>query len=387
MLALGITVILPSAASATVVGWIVTDWCAPHATACDPARTYYQGMPIAMFKANAGRNCATAGFGNENSYTTPRSGYLNPPDGIYSSPAFKDLRWIVGDPVWCSNDNSLAVPFRYFSNDPVGQWRKNAWSGVWGLGANVPGYSGLLTVECLASNGTTLTSVTHSTGAGGGAWQGATGTNHVGTGLFGPNFASKTLDASKSYQRYNFVSTSPINTLLNNPTACAFIVRVEVEIPLDTLGAKKTVQWSGARAMSGQPNKYSPVEKPVNCSGDAQPFECIGQDQAPFVAVCGAINILDSDTWGNLGPCLIGTPADYMEGATVAPIDGSSLPLPGTGTCAPLEPGDILGYPLTIDLCGWYPTVRPMIDVLMTAGLWIAVAGAVMGTRTTGGDS
>lgn len=379
------TVALPSTASATVSGWQVTNWCAPVG-ACDSTRTYEQGMPIAMFRANGAKNC-DSGYGDEASWFNGKTGYSNEGIGFFSSSYFKTLRWMTGEPVYCTGNpymgesGGIRVPFRYFRYDTTGEWKKTPdYDGAWALGNAIANQSQKLTLTCADASGGIHTAYQDDP-------QPAASGSSMGT-LFNGAYTAGILNSSASISmlRYNFGTNNwPIYNLINDDTNCAFVLSIKMEIATDTLGAEVVREWTGARAMSGLDATWAGRDPSVlDCAATPDFEECGGV--APHVAFCDGLDLVDFATWDNIAPCLIGGPEDYIGGATVVPVDMSSLPFPGTGSCAPLTPGDVMGAPLVIDMCGWYPDVRPIFDVIMTAGLWIAVAGAVIGTRTTGGD-
>lgn len=396
LLALGISVALPQSASATVVGWKVTNWCAP--VACDPTRTYYQGMPRTMFTTNAGRSCASGSIGLNNTPTlaTNNGGYLNPPEGFFASDKFRDpsqgiqsLRWVAGEPIVCQQNGPtltdwyITIPFRYYRYDPVKQWIPTGATGTWELGSNICiDYTGTgcvdptMTLSCSNSANTTFTSYT----ASGLNVQLNFGSPGV-TSQQQPNSSPVTTDGKLSYR------SAPIGTDLSTPVTtnfrtanCALIVAISFKVPTDTIGGFKEVQWSGARAMNGIQNTWSDDIETLDCNVTTPPIECVGQGSTPYLVSCSKLTI-DPATWGELGPCIFGTPADYIRGVG-ALSDSTSMPLPGTGSCSPWNLGTLFSTPFVLDLCSWYPTARPVIDVLMTAGLWISVIAAVFRTRT-----
>lgn len=371
LLALGITVALPQGASAVVVGWKV-NWCAP--TACVPGATYYDGISNAQFKGNGGRTCANLGAMDPPSLADTKGGYLNPPEGLYSDPRFiNPLRWTFGEPIWCTDYATFIIPFRYYMYDPTAPW--NVTGQTLQLGAAA--YSGRpsmapynVRLQCMS---TTNVIADFNSAAAQSAWGSASG------GYSGPNARPKTSDGKLSYQALQFSWNGAVQTsAIASATTCAKILSITITVPTDTIGGFKDVQWSGARAINGVENTWGGYET-LNCNIQNPPQECIGKGTTPYLIACGTVTI-DPGTWGNLGPCIVGTPADYLRGVT-ALTTTLSMPLPGTGSCSAWTVGTFMGTPFVIDMCGWYPAARPIFDVLMTAGLWIAVVGSVFRTR------
>lgn len=367
MLALGTGIALPSSAVATVTGWTV-NWCVPGS--CDPSRTYYQGMSQADFKARAISTCNSSN-NNQPVLANEKGGFLQAPEGFFSSDYFKDLRWVVGEPNWCGS--SVTIPARWYSYDPVGPWKKPGTVATQAyVGASVPNYTASLTMTCLTTAGVIYTNV-------------GTGTSVMSGGALSvssyanPNTANKTSDGRVSYIHINITTNATMNGGLTSPSGCATLIGFTIVMPTDTIGGTKTVNWSAARAINGASNAWSGIET-LNCNVQTPPQECIGQGTTPYLIACGLVTI-DPGTWGNLGPCMLGTPADYIRG--VGALDEVvDMPLPGSGSCSPFDAGTMFDTELVIDMCSWYPGVRPVIDVLMTAGLWIAVVGSVVRTRT-----
>lgn len=381
LLSVGISIALPQPASATVVGWRVTNWCAP--VACTPGANYYDGMLRTTFLANAGTNCSTLNNNNNNTPTlvTNNGGYLNPPDGLFTSDKFSNLRWVFGEPLACTEGANPypLIPFRYFKYDPVAGWVDQAATGTAGLGASIcAGYPSCVEpkteLTCTSSTGTTITWNSTGTNAQGGAsvpvatWK-------------AQNSQQKTSDGKLSYRSIPYtINGLGLTSGFYSATNCFRILNFTMTVPTDTIGGSKKVQWSGARASNGVENTWSDDFETLNCNIQNPPQECIGQNTTPYLISCGKLTI-DPGTWGELGPCILGTPADYIKG--IGALDETlPMPLPGTGSCAAWTVGSFMGTPFVIDMCGWYPAARPVIDLLMTAGLWIAVVGSVFRTRT-----
>jgi len=360
-----------------VVGWEV-DWCAP--VACDSTQNYYEGMTKADFKTNAAKTCGSVGGGT---FTQPemvpeRSGYSAPPLGFFvQGSAFRDLRWAAGDPVWCTDTNSILIPFRYFRHDPVAAWGLTA--NAWGFGG---GTGTALSLTCLSSTGVSITA----TDTASSVQTSSSGNNALVT--WPANAANKTIDGSKSFESkpffINATGNRPLWALFNSSTNCVTILNLTMTVRTDTIGGLSTVEWSAARAVNGKTNSWGENIEALNCAGATQPIECIGQDVAPYRFACESLTV-DPKTWGQLGPCMIGGPDDYIRGAAITDADLDSLPVPGTGSCAPWTLGTLYDAPFVIDICDWYPTWRPAFDILMTASLWVGFAAGAF--RTKSGDN
>lgn len=375
----------PLSAAATVTGWQV-DWCAP--IACNPTQTYAQGMPMTTFKTNANKsNCS--GFQPSQTQvdiTNRNGGYLNAPDGLFAASYTDNVtaRWTVGEPVWCSNLNVVTIPLRYFAFNGGQNWNSTPGSYNFSFIAGER-----LSITCLGSTGTQNTWLSNASSA---VKTGASGTGNVnGVTYDAPNASmiNASFNISTQTGQVNGTGGTTIQgiTFFNNTgsTGCSTILNITMTVATDTIGGFKTVQWAGARAMNGSPNTWSLDDiTNLNCNIQNPPKECVGVPTTPYLIACGKVDLLAID-WTALVECVFGTPEDFQRGIQFLD-DELDLPLPQTASCSPWSPGTVMGANLVIDICGWYPTVRPMLDILMTAGLWIALIASVFRLKNGAGD-
>lgn len=379
-----------NAAMLTSTGYTI-DWCDPGP--CDPDRQYAEGMPTQYFK-DAGGQCGA----DNNSLITDwtgmtklangRGGWANP-EGLLSGYQ-STIRWILGEPVWCTstptmpavNINNIRIALRYYVIGTERAWKYGpAGTGnAISFGANgQPLVS--LTLDCLSTTGT-LTSLS----ASGSQILGDQSVN-ASTGTIGEQRMSQ--DGKFSYRTYFFTLNTAQRTLLNNTTTCDAIRGITVKINNDKAATATTLsirEWSGAYAMRGTPRPWdgNTLEE-LRCDEipmENWPIECGEAEASPFTRACNATNPLDATTWGNLGPCVFGTPDDYIAGATaLSEVAVTIFPLPGTGSCGPWSVGTIMGQPFVLDMCSWYMPARPIFDVVMTAGLWASLVWSFFRTR------
>lgn len=371
----------PTTASATTNNWRV-DWCNPGP--CDPNRTYGQGMPLSQFKATAtnptatctGANDTAAGGGN---IANTKGGWMSPPTGFVSG-YDTQIRYIAGEPSWCANTGQIYIPLRYyaFTKDP---WVKGTTTSHWNFGsANAGGAQ--FQMKCIMNNGSTYTSnvMTGTLAATAYSTNAPTITRPSTTGDQSTYLTQfwKSGDIggpSGSGDMYNRLN-------LTNATACATLLTITIWVGQGGIaGDMKKLDWTAARALNNSENIWSNLNpEKLDCTRETQPQECAGQNVAPFAAACAQVTI-DPSTWRFLGACMIGTPEDYVKGLGSLQ-DVTEWPLPSSGSCSPVYLMTFMSADVVIDVCGWYPGVRPTIDVLMTAGLWISVVVSVFTIRT-----
>lgn len=339
-------------------------------------------MTVSHFKTNA--NVASCPTGQPNQQqadiTNRKGGYLNPPDGLFSAAWIESgitIRWAVGEPVWCAGQNEIRIPFRYFSFSDGKNWTTTGFDLSQQAGER-------LSLTCLGSTGIQNTwlsntaSVIKTGPSGSGQYGGSTysvSNARQANASFRLSSATGQVNGagSTNVQGINFLNTA-------GSSGCTTILNITMTVATDTIGGAKTVQWSAARAVNGQPNTWSLDDiVELNCNVQNPPIECIGQPTTPYLTACGKLDLLAID-WTALVECVVGTPDDYIAGISFLDEE-LDMPLPGTGPCSPWTLGTIFNVPFTLDLCGWYPAARPTIDLLMTASLWIAVIASVFRTR------
>lgn len=335
-------------------------------------------MPIETFRSNAAKTtCGSMGTSELQASTTilnGSGGYLHPPEGLYASAAMTTLRWAAGEPVWCEDTQNFVVPFRYYTYPGSPNWGVAA--SAWGLGAAAgnAAASTKIDVTCANASGVRATYSANSNSA-----QASASGSNAQSSFSAPIWPTST--GMQTYSRFFTGAAPAIRNQLLPTGACKTLIEIKMTTATDAIGGYKTFAWSAARAMNGVPNVWSDDDiETLNCNIPTPPQECVGQNTTPYLIACGKVTI-DPGTWGNLGPCMLGTPDDYLRGVS-ALDDDLSMPLPGSGTCGPMNFGTVMDVPFVIDVCGWYPQHRWAIDLLMTAALWIGVVMSVFRTRS-----
>lgn len=373
-LAVGVAV-PPANASVLSSQWTEVNWCAPNA--CDATAQFGVGMTVAHFKASGGvcPSVALTATVPVTLNSSGKTGWSQPPSGFIRE-FLEPIRYVFGEPRWCTNAvgtataNNVMFPVRIFSleTDNSG-WEFPASRGSFSLGFQL---SNTIELTCISSTGT-LNS--------------ATGGGTVGTtGSPSNDKYTPTRFTPLGYGVYEYVQVvgTPVLTLLNNPTNCAAIRSITVTAKPNYNDSTYTVthEWSANRALSGEKQyDYYSAENP-NCDSPLQnrPIECDNLDVSPAALACRELS-LDPATWGYIAGCVIGTPEDYLAGSAVGADDLDGLPVPGTGTCAAWTLGNIYGQPFVIDVCSWYPGVRPWFDVILVASIWVSVAAGFFRTK------